>query len=81
MSANNEVVILKEKGVFEVHENPCVDNEFEPSKNTILFRFSTLIEAIKKAKEYCNEYPYVEYGFTIWDSALEDSQNVGSEEE
>jgi len=74
MSTNNKVVILKcdlhKKKPFEVHENLCVDNEFEPNGRTILKRFSTLIEAIKYAKDYCNEYPYVEYGFTIYDSAL-----------
>lgn len=79
MSVNNQVIILKndkhKRKPFEVHENLCVDNEFEPDGETILKRFSTLIESIRYAKEYCNEYPYVEYGFTIYDSALKSHKN------
>ena len=72
MSANNQLIILKNKeGEFEIHENGCVDNDFEPDKESLLKKRDTLIESIKYAKEYCNEYPYVEYGFTISNSALE----------
>lgn len=77
MSSNDQLIILKnekrKKDKFEVHHDPCVDNVFIPKYKgykTLLKRFLTLIEAIKFAKEYCNEYPYVEYGFTIYDSAL-----------
>ena len=70
MSANNQLIILKQKGKFSVHMNYCVDNEFKPSKNSLLKEFSTLKEAIKYSNEYCREYPYVEYGYTICDSCL-----------
>ena len=69
MSSNNQIVICKKKE-FEVHENLCVDNEFNPNKNTLLKKFKTLIGAIKYANKYCNEFPYVEYGYKIWGSAL-----------
>jgi len=63
MSSNNQLIILKNKKVkrfpFEVHHNLCVDNDFEPSKDTILKKFKTLVGAIKYANEYCNEYSYV----------------------
>jgi len=75
MSINNQVIILRNKkwknNQFEVHENLCVDNDFEPTGNTILKRFRKLKEAIKYANEFCNEFPYVEYGVHICDSALE----------
>jgi len=69
MSSNNQLIILKEKD-FEVHENLCYDNDFEASKETLLKKFKTLKEAIRFANEYCNEYPYVEYGYHICDSCL-----------
>lgn len=78
MSSNNQVIILKNnkhrKKPFEVHENMCVDNDFKPSGKTIISRHESLIKAIKEAKAYCNVYPYVEYGFTINDSALEETK-------
>ena len=36
MSANNQLVILKGKEFFEVHQNYCVDNDFEPSEEQIM---------------------------------------------
>lgn len=71
MSTNNEVIILKnKKGKFEIHENFCVDNDFEPDKDTLLKIKDTLIEAIKYANEYCRT-EIVEYGYEIDDSCLE----------
>jgi hypothetical protein len=70
MSINNQLLIIKSKKGFEVHENMCVDNYFKPNKNTLLKVEDTLIKAIKYAKQCCNEYPYVEYGFTISDNCL-----------
>lgn len=65
MSANNQVVIVEKKGKFYIYENWCVDNEFKPSKNNLLKIENDLRKAIKFAEKYCNEYPYVEYGYTI----------------
>lgn len=73
MSINNQLIIRKNKGHFEVHENLCVDNNFEETDKNLLKKFKTLIMAIKYAQEYCNEYPYVEYGYYITDEALEAS--------
>lgn len=69
MSSNNMLIILKTKK-FQVHEWLCVDNEFFPSKNTLIKSFKTLIEAIKFANKYCQE-ELVEYGYHIEGSALE----------
>jgi len=76
MSTNNELYIRKTpEGKFEIHENMCVDNDFEYTNESLKETKDTLIEAIKWAKEYCNEYPYVEYGYSIDNSCLkEDSQ-------
>ena len=71
MSTNNELILIKEGKNFEVHENLCVDNNFEPDKSTLLKSFPALEEAIKYANEYCAEYPYVEYGYHIDGSCLE----------
>ena len=66
MSANNQIIIIKnnktKRKQFEVHENLCVDNNFQSSKKTLLKKFKELKEAMEYAQEYCNEYPYVEYG-------------------
>jgi len=62
MSANNQIVILKKDEKFEVHINSCVDNDFKSSKKTFLKRFNSVLHALRFANEYCNEYPYVEYG-------------------
>ena len=70
MSTNNQLVILKNKELFEVHENLCVDNTFHPTKQSLLGEFITLQKAIEFANKYCNEYPYVEYGYYIQDNCL-----------
>lgn len=70
MSSNDQIVIIKRRGKYEVHHNYCVDNEFKPNKFTLEGKRDTLVEAIRYAKELCNEYPYVEYGFNVWSSAL-----------
>ena len=72
--------VLKKKP-FEVHENLCVDNEFNPTGETLISRHENLIKAIKQAKNYCNTYPYVEYGYTIGDSCLEEASLEESENE
>jgi len=69
MSTNNQLVVLKEKDKFELHENFCVDNDFEPSKETLLKSFDVLETAIKYANEYCQE-EIVEYGYVIRDECL-----------
>ena len=70
MSSNNQLIILKKKQ-FEVHENLCVDNDFKSNKKTLLKKFKKFSDAIRFAKQYCDEYPYVEYGYHICDSCLE----------
>jgi len=69
MSSNDMLVILKKKGLFEIHHDLCVDNEFKSNKSTLLSKKSDLIEAIKFAKDYCNE-EMVEYGYSIHDNCL-----------
>jgi hypothetical protein len=48
----------------------CVDNDFQTSKKSLLSKENTLIKAIKYAQAYCNEYPYVEYGYVISNNCL-----------
>jgi len=71
MSSNNQLVIVKKREVYEVHENICVDNPFRCNKNNLLKSFKTLKKAIKFANEYCDTY-YVEYGYHIDNSCLKD---------
>jgi hypothetical protein len=63
------LVILKKKGKFEVHHHFCVDNDFVPTKETLLKKVKTLVEAIKFANKYCRK-EVVEYGYYICDSCL-----------
>ena len=42
----------------------------KPSGDRLEKTFKTLEEAIRFANDYCNEYPYVEYGYHIEESAL-----------
>jgi len=61
MSANNQLVIIKKKNKFQVHENLCVDNDFESSKDSLLKELNKIEDALK----FCNEYmkqEIVEYG-------------------
>ena len=64
MSSNNQLIILKENGKFQVHENLCMDNPFKPSKNTLLKELKTLEWAVKFAQKYQREN-LVEYGTYI----------------
>ena len=70
MSANNQLVILKKNKKYEIHMDFCVDNEFEPTKSSLLKREKDLVSAIKFAKQYCAE-EMVEYGYSINDNCLE----------
>ena len=65
MSTNNQLVIIEKENKFFIHENSCVDNDFKSTKDNLLKIENTLRDAIKWAEEYCNTYPYVEYGYTI----------------
>ena len=70
MSVNNQLVICKnKKGEFCVHENFCVDNDFKPSKSSLLKKCKTLQEAIKFGNKFCRE-EIVEYGTIIDDNCL-----------
>ena len=72
MSANNELIILKnKKGEFEIHENLCVDNEFEPDNKSLLTKESCIIDAIRFANDYCRK-EIVEYGYSFDDSCTEE---------
>ena len=64
MSSNNQLIIIKEKGKFEVHLDPCVDNHWWSSEETFLKRFNSILHAIRFANEYSQEemieyYPFV----------------------
>jgi len=65
MSTNNQVIIIEKKGKFYIYENLCVDNDFFPEKEKPIQTKDNLREAIEWSQNYCNEYPYVEYGYTI----------------
>jgi hypothetical protein len=56
MSANNQVIIIEKDKTYEVHENMCIDNEFKPSKDTMLTRKRDLVKAIKIAQNVGAEY-------------------------
>lgn len=70
MSANNQLVIVKEicfccQGYeYCVYENSCVDNEFVPNNDQLLYRSSNLEEAIRWANKY-QEDNVVEYGIAF----------------
>lgn len=65
MSSNNQLIIKQNKlGYFEVHENPCVDNDFKTSKKSQLVVKKNLEEAYKFAQDYCDK-ELVEYGIYI----------------
>lgn len=70
MSTNNQLIILKEGNYFCIHENPCMDNEFEQNEESLIKTEKTLEEAIKFANKYCKE-EMIEYGYNIDDSCLE----------
>jgi len=63
--SNNQVIIIEQKKDFCIYENLCVDNDFFPTKENLIHTSKSLREAIKWAGNYCNEYPYVEYGYVI----------------
>ena len=66
----NKIVILRNNNQFEVHDDPCVDNPFEPDKASFLKKFKEFKDAVKFAKEYCEE-EIVEYGIYFDDSCWE----------
>jgi len=70
MSSNNQIVILKKKGLFEVHENLCVDNDFVPTRKTRLIIKNTLKKAYLYAQDYEKEN-VIEYGIYVNPECLE----------
>lgn len=76
MSSNDQVVIIEKDYKFYIYHNLCIDNDFKPTKNNLLKIKDTLKEAINFASSFCNEYPYVEYGYTI---QLQDNTQVKKE--
>ena len=73
MSANNQVIITKEKGKFEVHLNPCMDKDWWSSKKTLLKKFDSILHAIKFANEYCYEND-IEYGTYVHTGCYEKTE-------
>ncbi len=69
MSTNNQLIIKKKKGYFEVHHQLCVDNDFQPNKGSLLSKFKSLQEAIKFCNRYIRKEP-VEYGYYILENCL-----------
>ncbi len=69
MSANNQLMILKQKNKYEIWEDHCVDNEFNTETATRLSFQTTLKKAIIFANKYCSEN-IVEYGYHIDVSCL-----------
>ncbi len=70
MSTNNQLIIIKKKGNFEVHENLCVDNDFESSEETMLKEFKTIEDSLKFCNKYMKEN-IVEYGIYAHPSCWE----------
>ncbi len=58
MSANNQILIVKVDGKYNVYENPCVDNPFNWKKEKPIARQPTLDGAIKVAEKQHAEYGY-----------------------
>ena len=66
MSSNDELIILEKKKKFYIYHNLCVDNDWEFDKREKPLAIKdNLREAIIFAKDFCNEYPYVEYGYNV----------------
>jgi len=72
MSSNNQLIVTKKKEKFEVHLNSCVGNDFTPDKESLLKTFNSILHAIRFANNYCNEYPYVEYGTYVCPSCYKE---------
>lgn len=65
MSSNNQIIIMKVKRKgYEVHENCCVDNDFEPNEETLIGKAKTLEKAVKIANKYMEDN-LVEYGIAV----------------
>lgn len=69
MSSNNQLIVRKNKGYYEVHYDGCVDNDFESSEETLLKKFKDFKVAIKYANRYWQEEG-IEYGVYIEDNCL-----------
>ena len=77
MSSNNQVIIVKNtKGIFQIHENLCVDNEFTPNKESLLRSEDTLELALKFAYGYCSK-EIVEYGVYVSSSCYQGAEKKG----
>ena len=64
MSSNHQLVIIKNKGWYEIHENPCVDNPFKPAKRTLREKHRILEDAIRCANKIC-QIELIEYGVHV----------------
>lgn len=70
MSANNQIVIVKQDEHYNVFHNRCVDNEFFPDhhKPLNIERFNNANEALNFAQEQLQDEDfYVEYGIVFMD--------------
>lgn len=70
MSTNNQLIIIKQGSLFCVHEDLCVDNDFKPTNESLLYKAKTLKQAVEWANEYCKR-EIVEYGTKISDECWE----------
>lgn len=77
LSSNNQLIILKEKGKYEVWENHCVDNEFNKKTATRVSFNTSLRKAIIFVNKYMNEN-LVEYGYYIDESCLTKQKDESS---
>lgn len=75
MSTNNQLIIIKKNGKYQVHENYCVDNFFIPSKQTLHKELKTLKSALKFCDEYKREN-LVEYGTYVHPSCWEKTGKI-----
>jgi hypothetical protein len=74
MSSNNQLIIIKKKGKYQVHENSCVDNDFKANKDTLLKEFNIIEWALKFCNQYMKEN-LVEYGIYAHPSCWGKSRN------
>ena len=69
MSSNDQIVILKKDGMFEVHHNICVDNDFVPDKKSLIGKADSHEEAVELARKSWEDDPMMlppEYGVVYW---------------
>jgi len=64
MSANNQLIVRKEKEIFVLYHNMCVDNDFKFEKRCIIAKSDRIEEILKIAQKFMKEN-IVEYGISL----------------